>query len=1770
MPHKYHTKVDRGGRKTAVILTALSVEMRAVLAHLANVERVVGERQDVYSCGIFQDSSGDWFVAVMLSGQGNVAAAVSTDHALTDFRDPDIVIFLGVAGSLKSDVDIGHVVAATYAYDIEHGKVDGDGEFRSRSHGVFSSEFASQVASAVEVDELWPARVRNPKGYNLDDPALKPYRTSPRGFVAPIASGSKVITSKTSPIYQWITKYQNDAHAIEMEGFGALYAAIHRGKADAIIIRGISDLVADKKPELDHLRQPLAAAHAMAFTAEFLATLAQLSSGLAQSVGISIPAKADASEPVEQINAPSPVDFPIDATVPLFISAPAAKTAISVAVAPSSPLLMSAPAAKTAATVAKAPFSKFVLVCEGSDQEVPAETLAAIERLVQERVSNSTVRIEKVEKGSVILHFAGQGDLAEKIQNDIGLREEIGQRLAAKGTRFLTPTEYDAATHAAAAFRNISKELYAIARTLPGGAWLDRPEQETLEARVNESEPSTTALLGAPGTGKSALLARLGERLESSSRLVVAIKADTLPPSIDSPKKLGEYLNLTQALDDAVVAATAMKPVVLIIDQLDALAGYIDVSTGRLNVLLNLIRRLSGRKDVHIFVSCRSFEFEHDTRLKTVNAETLFLDLPSWAQVGDVLTGVGIQPDSIPEGAREVLRNPQTLRTFLEIRQRTGSLPLEISYHAMLERLWNDRFTPLSNSAEVFALLSNLALTMANEEALWLPASGYDGHALALQELEKGDVIVRNVAHTSIGFRHQTLFEHALARAFSGKLGQLSAYVLARQNSLFVRPKLWVSLNYLRSTHSQVYESELGTIWKNPKLRKHLRLLLVEFLGSQTDPSNFEESLLRNAEAFSVSSSKIFAAVAGSVGWFTRLKGNLVQSGMAAADRERSVLQVLARAAEFARDEVISLVVKNWLPDAKFDSLTWWVISEVPAWTEEILAVAKVVIRRTQIAGHSVEHVASQLAVSQGEMAFKLVGAYLDSALEEASSLSDRVKRTGGDNEWDSILARSPRDSRLQEIIDRNGWHHLPEIALQAPALYLQQMWPTYQRLYKLSSRPSRDGELRDVPYWIGRAIRTSGVDMERPLFAAIEGAIKETALTRPEEFRLWVRENDGSDLEVIQIHIAEGYTANAALYATDALNFLLADTRRWHLGYYSSEGEVTFALLRALVPELNSRQAAQLSQIASKYERYHKKRAESDAKLRRDISKWNRKYQQKLLSAFAPERLTAELRKRLAEDERAVGVPTEGDEARIEGGWIGSPMSADQMEKASDAAILNILTEIDDATGWDHPKKRLQGGSIQLSREFGTFAKRHPERAVEIVRRLVPEKQERPAGHAIEAMASDSADSVALGDLIQELDRKGFRKREFRELAANGLQKLASRKLAISDSLVNLLEGWLQPYKKSRKPKKSRDEEDDDDVVQQELKEEGDEREDSLLWGYGGAYTLPGGNFTILDAITSILLNKTPAAADRWREILEAHLNRGDSSVIWMPMLHRLQYLQWGEKKAGLKFLTALFKKHSDLFETRAAYLLLAHVRGWVGARLLSQWLEQVRRGSPRAQQAYGELLTLTALTQPSARWARRSLDSALNGKKRNLRVLSGIAFAAARLWTEKEFRASASGVLKPMFVIEDKRIAKAILDVFRLTDDWEGDSLTVELLEQIAAHPKLIALAGQSFLTDRLSHLLPACADQVARIARAIIEIWKDDLSNFSTGIAAASPELVDIAITLHRLDGPNGLQGLELFENLIEIDAYGARDTLAQIDSRFQISRPLRRRIRRKPRK
>lgn len=248
---------SRNKQGTAVILTALPVEYKAVRTHLSECQEKE-YKGTLYEQGSFPTQGGIWEIGIAQIGAGNTSAAFEIERAIAYFQ-PRVVLFVGVAGGLK-DVRIGDVVVATKVYGYETGKAASE-RFLPRPDVGESSYTLLQRAQAEARKPDWQQRIRE-----IADP-------TPRVFVGPIASGEKVIAATRSELARFLQTMYSDALAVEMEARGFLKAVHANEYIQALIIRGISDLIDGKSRADARGTQEIAARHASAFAFQVLARL---------------------------------------------------------------------------------------------------------------------------------------------------------------------------------------------------------------------------------------------------------------------------------------------------------------------------------------------------------------------------------------------------------------------------------------------------------------------------------------------------------------------------------------------------------------------------------------------------------------------------------------------------------------------------------------------------------------------------------------------------------------------------------------------------------------------------------------------------------------------------------------------------------------------------------------------------------------------------------------------------------------------------------------------------------------------------------------------------------------------------------------------------------------------------------------------------------------------------------------------------------------------------------------------------------------------------------------------------------------------------------------------------------------------------------------------------------------------------------------------------------------------------------------------------------
>jgi 8-oxo-dGTP diphosphatase len=195
-----------------------------------------------------------WNASLAASAVGGVTLALELAERAIAMFSPAALLFVGVAGALRSSVALGDVVVATHVYAYHGGTSEDDG-FKSRPRVWETSHAADQIARHVKRSGSWI-------------PDLAPGSRVPDVHFGPIAAGEVVLDSTTSAHALLLGERYNDALAIEMEGAGVAQAGHLNQSLPVVVIRGISDRADGTKATTDSENwQPRAVANAAAFAA---------------------------------------------------------------------------------------------------------------------------------------------------------------------------------------------------------------------------------------------------------------------------------------------------------------------------------------------------------------------------------------------------------------------------------------------------------------------------------------------------------------------------------------------------------------------------------------------------------------------------------------------------------------------------------------------------------------------------------------------------------------------------------------------------------------------------------------------------------------------------------------------------------------------------------------------------------------------------------------------------------------------------------------------------------------------------------------------------------------------------------------------------------------------------------------------------------------------------------------------------------------------------------------------------------------------------------------------------------------------------------------------------------------------------------------------------------------------------------------------------------------------------------------------------------------
>lgn len=238
-------------------VTALPLEAGAVRKVLAIDWHIAATASVSVSRGVLPVGSKQVEVALVITGHGNVTAASVMRELIAEWPDTYFV-FVGIAGGRHEELRHGDVVVADYVYNPMQGKEDEHG-FHPRSSAPALTRVMHELVAQVIAAGEWAQR------------ATRVDATAPRAFLKPIASSEIVDAAERTQLELRLEAHHDDAYAVETEGFGFLSELAAQSRR-GVLVRGISDMRADKSGSADKVKQPVVAEIAAAFARELVVT----------------------------------------------------------------------------------------------------------------------------------------------------------------------------------------------------------------------------------------------------------------------------------------------------------------------------------------------------------------------------------------------------------------------------------------------------------------------------------------------------------------------------------------------------------------------------------------------------------------------------------------------------------------------------------------------------------------------------------------------------------------------------------------------------------------------------------------------------------------------------------------------------------------------------------------------------------------------------------------------------------------------------------------------------------------------------------------------------------------------------------------------------------------------------------------------------------------------------------------------------------------------------------------------------------------------------------------------------------------------------------------------------------------------------------------------------------------------------------------------------------------------------------------------------------
>jgi len=926
------------------------------------------------------------------------------------------------------------------------------------------------------------------------------------------------------------------------------------------------------------------------------------------------------------------------------------------------------------------------------------------------------------------------GQIVDESVHRTWRRQDLLAHLRQRGYRLRSvPSPEDAVP----AIESVTDAYLDAARSrLIGGNMLPRPTSAALLSHIRQDAADAgsgtdSVITGAAGSGKTACIVDLADRLRAAGFATLVFRLDRVPPSAWKTADLGAYLGLNEspALILSAAADATGHPGVLIVDQLDAVSTMSGRNPEALDLVSKLLREARGTREraaMHAVLVCRAFDWKHDWRFKTLapdaNGNATFTDFTitefTIEQVTGVLADAGFDPALFQSRQLKLLRLPQNLSIFLEAGFDPSRTPAFDTATKLFSRYWDekrrrvkDRIAP--GPDQWMSVIDKLSEEITRSQQL----------SVAREKLDKfqpdylGSMVSEGVLTYDghrYGFGHESFFDYCFARGFCAGQQSLSSFLTNSGQDLFRRAQVRQVLAYLRDADFERYVGQLEELLANDGIRPHIKDLVLALLAQVPDPTVGEwevwreltgpavEAIAQGTSSHDPLSRMAWRRVFASPSWFAFLDDEEVISRWLESGDHRLVelaVQYLQHHQTHSPDRVAAALEPyaeeggDWV--ARFRQIMIYAsYGSSRRFLELFLRLLDNGVLDEACEPVSLNHpfdsVYHDLVKSHPEWVPEVLAHRLRRRIDVILTAGDPVGRG-------SLIG-----------YDEYATNALHVAADKAPDLVVEHLLPI---VLEISDREAVDEVQRAEAVWPRYpTLRPTG-SREGALLTGLTAALASLSNSGHSMLGDVIADLRRRDTYTANRMLLALYAGGRARYADQAVSVLCDEPWRIECGYVDNPRWCSMELIRSVAPHCSARNRKRLEAMILSYR----------SPFERTTSgyKWHGRSRLDLLSAIPTELRSDIANSRYRELQRKFGKPTSEPKALAAAGIVGSPIPSDATVKMTDDQWLGAMDRYPSEFPSHSADALLRGGAVELSRELRARTKEDPERFARLALRI-------------------------------------------------------------------------------------------------------------------------------------------------------------------------------------------------------------------------------------------------------------------------------------------------------------------------------------------------------------------------------------------------------------------------------------------------------------------